>query len=200
MTDLDADYAMAVAELEAMQQFTREKCVAREVAAEQQSKRTARLEAWDRAGLGDHPLPEPGDDLIGMPLHLRARLEAHAPELARELLPAQPLPARLELKLSRGDLSAFEPEDVEHLLAANRGDVVEQLRQRHQEEMWATFEQGHAAVVDPERRAQEQAEMEARRLASEAQSNAAARGQWLAATNAGAPNPLVADAIRLGRL
>jgi hypothetical protein len=197
MTDLDADYAMAVAELEAMQQFTREKCVAREVAAEQQTQRTQRLERWVKAGFDDAPLP---DSLEGAPMHVLAKLTAVDPALARELGATAPLPAGVELKLSRGDLAAFEPEDVEHLERAGHHEVIQQLRQRHQEQMWATFEQGHAAVVDPERRAQEQAEMEARRLASEAQSNAAARGQWLAATNAGAPNPLVADAIRLGRL
>jgi hypothetical protein len=196
--DYDAEYLQAAAELEAMQAFTREKCLQREVAAEQQTQRTQRLERWAKLGpeFDAQPLP---DSIADAPMHVQMKVAAVDPELARELGVTTPLPAGAELRLSKG-IDFLQPEDVPALEAAGHHETIAKLRQRHQEQMMATFEANHAAAMDPELKAQEQAEMEARRLASEAQSNAAARGQWLAATNAGAPNPLVADAIRLGRL
>lgn len=194
--DYDAKYLQAVAELEAMQAFTREKAIAREVAAEQQSQRTQRLERWSKAGFDDVPLP---DNLDGAPMHVQMRLASADPALARELGATAPLPAGTELRLRKG-LDFLQPEDVPHLEAAGHHEVIAQLRQRHMEQMQAQFEQGQQAALDPELKAQQQAEAEQRRLESEQRFNAEMRGQWIGAMNAGTRNPLAAEAIRLGQI
>jgi hypothetical protein len=126
------------------------------------------------------------------------QLRAADPALFELFCPPQRLPSELEAKLRAGKL-----------VPASDGPLLEQLghlqeaaalKEQVMAEKLRLFEEGQAAALDPERRAQEQAEAEQRRLESEARANAEARCTWLGSLQAGAPNPLVADATMLGQI
>jgi hypothetical protein len=160
-------------------QATRERFVSsrvQEAAAEdEQARRLKVLERWDACGAGDLPLPNSPEEYQALPLDRQMKIEAADPELAGMLSPAVPLPGGCELRMAKG-LDFLLPEDVPHLLAAHRGDLVAQLRQRHQEQLWAAHEAAAQQQPTAEQIAQEWQE---RQAASEESHNAQMKAAWV---------------------
>jgi hypothetical protein len=168
------------------------------VEEQEQDPRQVALDAWCAAGMGEIPLPESRAQWMELPLHVKAQVEAKNLGLFQFFNGTQPLPAALERKLALGGLDQLDPtSDGPVLEACGRLLEAQQLRDRIMAERIATFEEGTAAFAEASQQQQEQ--WAAAQAAGMERAQAAARSEWVGSLG-GRPNPLVADAIRLGAL
>lgn len=121
------------------------------------------LRRWNDAGQGHLPLPSSPEEFEKFSVTTKLTVHDRDPELFRKLAPLTPLPAATELRLGDG-IEALLPEDVDPLLAAGYGDVVDQLRTRHLESLQNTFESNHAARMEERRKAEEETQKVAAHL------------------------------------
>lgn len=171
--DPTTDTAALIAKIELDREVERYK--EKQSWAEDQQRRQTVLERWVNVGMGGEPLPESAADYARLPMTTRLRIAAADPELARMLSPAVPLPAGTELRLKQGD-DALLPEDVEPLLQAGHYEVVNRLKARWLERVWATHEENSAAEAAA--REQGQRDFDAQVAAGQERFNAAMRSQY----------------------
>lgn len=145
----EEEFAAELAALEAQRarlQYSR-KLDADQESAEREKARADVLDRWCKAGLEQYALPSSAEEFESLGMMVSLQLEKADPDLLRMLAPAVAMPAGTERRLGLG-LGALEPQDVPHLLRAHRGDVVEQLKARHEQALWQQFEQGAASQAE----------------------------------------------------
>jgi hypothetical protein len=186
MSENESDFAVIEAEAAAaaaLQRYQDHK-MQQEEATEAAERRLDILRRWEVTGNGHLPLPASADEYEQLPLTVRMQVAGRDPELARMLQPAVPLPVSTEIRLSQG-LDALLPEDAEHLLRGGYHEILAQIRERYQQQVWSSFEEAQTAAAEAAQVQQEQWEQQRRE--GEQRANAAARQHYISRIHAGLP-------------